>query len=91
MSEIERERLAEEVRDARTVFVVYEDADGYWGKARLTNLDGHSATSSCLIAAIAAREYARDFLDDVDADNPQLVEDAEEIYARNSINSGGRR
>ncbi len=91
MSDALRERIAGEVEDARTLFVVYEDENGNWGKCRDTNLDGYEAISSCLMAAITAREYSRDFLDDVDADDPELRQTAEEVYAQNVGGDGGRR
>ena len=90
MSDTPREQIADEVEDARTLFIVYEDENGNWGKCRDTNLDGHEAVSSCLLAAISAREYARGFLDDVDADDPELRQMAEDVYAENATN-GGRR
>jgi len=91
MSDDDRERLADEVKDARTVFVVYEDDDGYWGQFRDTDLDGHDATASCLTAAIGAREYAREFLDDVAAEDPALVNAAEDAFVETSAETMGRR
>lgn len=90
MSDAPREQIADDIENARTVFVVYEDQNGNWGKCRDTTLDAHEAVSSCLIAAITAREYARDFLDDVDADDPELRQKAEDLFAANAGN-GGRR
>lgn len=89
MSDANREELAKEVLNARTVFVVYEDEDGYWGTYRHTFLDDYAAVASCLTAAIGAREYAREFLDDVDEDDPELVRNAEEVFAGTA--SGGVR
>lgn len=90
MSDASRDELAEEIENARTVFVVYEDQDGHWGTYRHTFLDGYDATASCLTAAIGAREYAREFLDDVAADDPELVHDAEDVFA-GTVGNGGRR
>jgi hypothetical protein len=91
MSDGTRELLADEVESAQTVFVVYEDQNGDWGRVRDTNRDGYRAVSSALVAAITAREYARDFLDDVDANDPNLRKEAEDVFAKHVEGSGGRR
>jgi len=91
MSDGTRELLADEVENAQTLFLVYEDENGNWGRVRDTNRDGYRAVSSCLIAAITAREYAREFLDDVDADDPELRQEAEELFAEHVDGAGGRR
>ncbi|MGB9987336.1 hypothetical protein [Salarchaeum japonicum] len=82
--ELSRGELADIVEDADTLFVVAETEDGDWGTYRDTTNSGDDATASCLTAAIVARDDAREFLDAVSEDEPEIVRMAEDIFAKHA-------
>jgi len=81
-----REDMAERVRNADAVFAVTTDSDGdtflYRGASSEAELH------QVLYCALSARAEAREFLDAVAADDPELVEHAEDVWAEVH---GGRR
>ncbi|GAA0648912.1 hypothetical protein [Salarchaeum japonicum] len=87
--ELSRAELADIVENADTLFVVAETENGNWGTYRDTTHHGSEGVASCLSAAITARDDAREFLDAVSEDDPELVAMAEDVFA--DVNGGVER